>query len=99
VAGKACGSDTLAEISSLLRLLTVRNQLKMWRYDFGTKIVWDKKDVILENEPEKLLITKVRPRKTNPNEPKNEAGKLLKIRSCGKNKPGNEPEHLVENKG
>jgi hypothetical protein len=36
--------------------------------------------------------------KTNPNEPKNEAGKLLKIRSCGKNEPKNEPGHVVENK-
>jgi hypothetical protein len=32
------------------------------------------------------------------NEPKNEARKLLKIRSCGKNEPKNEPGHIVENR-
>jgi hypothetical protein len=52
----------------------------------------------LKNEPEKLLIIKDRPPKTNPNEPKNEAGKLLKTGSCGKNEPKNEPGHVVENK-
>jgi hypothetical protein len=45
----------------------------------------------LKNEPEKLLKTQDRPRKTNPNEPKNEAGKLLKICSCGKNEPKTNP--------
>jgi hypothetical protein len=37
--------------------------------------------------------------KTNRNEPKNEAGKLLKIRTCGKNEPENEAADVVENKG
>jgi hypothetical protein len=32
----------------------------------------------LKNEPEKLLKTQDRQPKTNPNKPKNEAGKLLK---------------------
>jgi hypothetical protein len=59
--------------------------------------LWDKKDVILKNETGKLLKTNDRPPKTNRNEPKNEAGKLLKIRSCGKNEPKNEPGHVVEN--
>jgi hypothetical protein len=36
--------------------------------------------------------------KTNPNEPKNEAEKLLKKGACGKNKPKNKPGHVVENK-
>jgi hypothetical protein len=50
--------------------------------EVGIKIVRQKKDVILKNEAEKLLKTKVWLKKTNPNEPKNEAGKLLKRRSC-----------------
>jgi hypothetical protein len=45
------------------------------------------KDVILKNEPERLLKTKHQHTKTNLNEPKNEAEKLLKIRRCGKNEP------------
>jgi hypothetical protein len=52
----------------------------------------------LKNEPGKLLITNDWAPKTNRNEPENEAGKLLKIRSCGKNEPKNEPGHVVENK-
>jgi hypothetical protein len=36
--------------------------------------------------------------KTNRNKPKNKAGKSLKTRSCGKNKPENKPTDLVENK-
>jgi hypothetical protein len=36
--------------------------------------------------------------KTKLNEPENEARKLLKTRSCGKNEPKNEPGHIVENK-
>jgi len=48
---------------------------------------WDKKDVILKNEPEKLLKIQDRHPKTNRNEPENEAEKLLKIRSRGKNEP------------
>jgi hypothetical protein len=52
----------------------------------------------LKNEPEKLLKIKVRPSKTNPNEPKNEAEKSLKTRSCGKNEAENEPGHVIENK-
>jgi hypothetical protein len=45
------------------------------------------------------LKTKDRAPKTNRNEPKNEAEKLLKIRSCGKNEPKNEPTDVVENIG
>ena len=43
---------------------------------------WDKKDVILKNEPRKLLKTNGWQPKTNRNEPENEAGKLLKMRTC-----------------
>jgi hypothetical protein len=59
--------------------------------------LWDKKDVILKNKAEKLLITNGRYKKTNPNKPKNKAEKLLKTLSCGKNKPKNKPGHVVEN--
>jgi len=52
----------------------------------------------LKNEPEKLLKTKSRPSKTNPNKPKNEAEKLLKTRTCGKNEPKNKAGHVLENK-
>ena len=38
-----------------------------------------KKMLFFKNEAENLLITQDRAQKTNPNEPKNEAGKLLKI--------------------
>jgi hypothetical protein len=51
----------------------------------------------LKNEPEKLLKIKDWRTKTNPNEPKNEAGKLLKTCRCGKNEPKNEAGHVVEN--
>jgi hypothetical protein len=50
------------------------------------------------NPPEKLLITKVWTQKTNRNKPENKAEKLLKIRTCGKNKAKNKPGHVVENK-
>jgi len=40
--------------------------------------LWDKKSHFLKNKPEKSLKTKVWPPKTNPNEPENEAEKLLK---------------------
>jgi len=63
---------------------------------FGIKIV-RQKITFLKSKPEKLLITKVRPPKTNPNKPENKAEKLLKTRSCGKNKPENKPGHAVEN--
>jgi len=33
--------------------------------------LWDKKDVILKNKAEKLLIIKVWPQKTNRNKPEN----------------------------
>jgi hypothetical protein len=52
----------------------------------------------LKNKAEKLLITNNRASKTNPNKPKNKAGKLLKTRSCGKNKAKNKAGHAVENK-
>jgi hypothetical protein len=50
----------------------------------------------LKNEPEKLLKTQDHYQKTNRNEPKNEAGKFLKIRTCGKNEPENKAGHVVE---
>jgi hypothetical protein len=39
---------------------------------------WDKRIPFLKNEPEKLFKTQDRCQKTNRNEPKNEAEKLLK---------------------
>ena len=36
--------------------------------------------------------------KNEPKRTQNEAGKLLIIRSCGKNEPKNEPGHVVDNK-
>jgi hypothetical protein len=44
------------------------------------------------------LKTQDRCQKTNPNKPENEAEKLLKTRSCGKNEAKNEAGHVVENK-
>jgi hypothetical protein len=54
------------------------------------------KDVILKNEPDNLLILNKNCQKTNRNEPKNKADKLLKICFCGKNKPENEPTDVIE---
>jgi hypothetical protein len=51
-----------------------------------------------EKRTREVIDNKQSGQKTNPNEPKNEAGKLLKIHSCGKNEPKNEPGHVVENK-
>jgi hypothetical protein len=56
------------------------------------------KDVILKNKPEKLLILNKNGQKTNRSKPKNKADKLLKTRSCGKNKPENKPTDVIENK-
>jgi hypothetical protein len=39
----------------------------------------------LKNEPEKLLIIKDRPPKTNPNEPKNEPGHVVENKRWIKN--------------
>jgi hypothetical protein len=60
--------------------------------------LWDKKYAFLKNEPGRLLKTKDRESKTKLSEPKNEAGKLLKIRASGKNGPKNKPGHVIENK-
>jgi hypothetical protein len=57
------------------------------------------KNSFLKNEPERLLKTKDRGQKTNPNKPKNKAEKLLKTRNCGKNEAKNKADHVVENKG
>jgi hypothetical protein len=74
--------------------LANRERLAFWLFGtFGTK-----KDVILKNEPEKLLKIQAWPSKTNRNEPENEAEKLLKTRSCGKNKAKNKATDVVENK-
>ena len=43
-----------------------------------------KKDVILKNEPEKLLITKDRSPKTNRNKPENKPEKSFRIASVEK---------------
>jgi hypothetical protein len=72
-----------------------RKRLVVWL--FGTN--GTKKDVILKNKAEKLLITKIQLPKTNRNKPENKAEKLLKTRSCGKNKAKNKPGHVVGNKG
>jgi hypothetical protein len=68
-----------------------------FREDFSGKK--QKRIPFLTNEPEKLLTIKDWRTKTNPNEPKNKAGKLLKTRTCGKNKPKNKAGHVIENKG
>jgi hypothetical protein len=55
----------------------------------------------LKNEPENLLILKRNALKTNRNEPKNEAGKLLKTLECiktNRKEPENEPADLIEKK-
>jgi len=46
-----------------------------------------KKDVIFNNEPEKLLKKKGETTWVAKSEPENEAEKLLKTGSCGKNEP------------
>jgi hypothetical protein len=51
-----------------------------------------------KNKAEKLLKIKVWPLKTKRNKPENKAGKLLKTRSCGKNKAKNKATDVVENK-
>jgi hypothetical protein len=56
------------------------------------------KSNFLKNKPEKLLKIKDQFQKTNPNKPKNEAEKLLKTSSCGKNEAKNKAGHVVENK-
>ena len=76
------GGLTAKELASLGRLPDGCKLLKLLDGCFGNQNAWDKKDVILKNEPEKLLIIKHRPLKANPSEPKSEAGKLLKIRTC-----------------
>jgi hypothetical protein len=45
------------------------------------------------------LKTQDRGQKTNPNEPKNEAGMMLKTLEARKNEPENEAVDLIENKG
>src|SRR5690242_7734713 len=56
-------------------------------YVLVATLEWDKKDVILKNEPERLLILKRNGQKRTGPEPENEAEKLLKTRTCGKNEP------------
>ena len=63
----------------------------------GIKL-WDKKDVVLKNEPWKLLKTQEKATWVAKNEPKNEAGKLLKTRACGKNEPKTNRTMLLKTK-
>jgi hypothetical protein len=60
---------------------------------FWNKNCLGQKTRFLENEPRKLLKTQHKATLIAKNEPKNEAGKLLKKRSCGKN----EPRYVFEN--
>ena len=60
---------------------------------------WDKKRCYFKKRTGEVIENKGSAQKANRNEPKNEAGKLLKIRSCGKNEPENEATDVVENKG
>jgi alpha-tubulin suppressor-like RCC1 family protein len=65
---------------------------------FGTN--GTKKDVILKNKAEKLLITQNRPTKTNPNKPKNKAEKSFRTAPVEKTNPKqteNKAGHVVEN--
>ena len=82
----------LSELSDGCKLLNLLNG------DFGYRSAWDKKRCYFEKQTREAIENKGSPTKTNPNEPKNEAGKLLKKRSCGKNEPKNKPGHIVENK-
>jgi hypothetical protein len=50
-----------------------------------------------EKQTQGVIENKESGLKTNPNKPKNKARKLLKIRSCGKNKAKNKAGHIVEN--
>jgi hypothetical protein len=59
--------------------------------------VWDK-NTSFKKRTREVIDNKGSGQKTNPNEPKNEAEKLLKTSTCGKNKPKNKPGHVVENK-
>jgi hypothetical protein len=59
---------------------------------------WDKKRCYFQKRTGEVIENKGSAQKTNRNEPKNEAEKLLKTRSCGKNEPENEATDLVENK-
>jgi len=58
-----------------------------------------KKNTFFKKQTREVIENKRSVQKTNPNKPKNEAEKLLKIRTCGKNKPKNEPGHVVGNTG
>ena len=57
------------------------------------------KNTFFEKRTGEVIENKGSAQKTNRNEPKNEAGKLLKTRSCGKNKAKNKAEHLIDKKG
>ncbi len=84
-------------IERKLRLLTQiqtnRRLEELASESLDNKTRGTKKTRFFKNEPEKLLKIKDRCAKTNRNEPKNEAEKLLKTLECIKNEPG----HLVEN--
>jgi hypothetical protein len=75
----------------------------------GASKKWDKKNVFFQKRTGEVVEykgsrSKNEP-KTNRNEPKNEAEKLLKTQDCiknepktNRNEPKNEPGHVVENK-
>jgi hypothetical protein len=57
--------------------------------------VWDK-NTSFKKRTREVIDNKGSGQKTNPNEPKNEAEKLLKIRSCGKTNPKTNPAMLLK---
>jgi hypothetical protein len=57
---------------------------------------WDKKRCYFKKRTRGVIDNKRSAPKTNPNEPKNEAGKLLKIRICGKTNPKTNPAMLLK---
>ncbi|HXH49016.1 MAG TPA: hypothetical protein VNM47_06690 [Terriglobia bacterium] len=57
-----------------------------------------KKNTFFEKQSREVVDNKRSSQKNKPKRTQNEAGKLLKIHSCGKNEPKNEPGHVVENK-
>ena len=56
-----------------------------------------KKNSFFEKRTGEVAENKEKWPKTNRNEPENEAEKLLKIRTCGKNEAENEAGHVAEN--
>jgi hypothetical protein len=56
-----------------------------------------KKNTFFKKQTGEVIENKGSAGKTKRNKPKNKAEKLLKIRSCGKNKAKNKAGHIVDN--